>query len=84
VTWAKFGTEFRGQVLMAGLSDAAARTHFDALLWLYEIESPGTRIPKRLIRTFAGSADCELAIRELVAAGFWDDDGDDYVVVHPW
>jgi hypothetical protein len=82
VTWAKFGTEFRGQVLMAGLSDAAARTHTEALLWLYEIESQDLRIPRRLVRSFAGSADCEAGIKELVSAEFWRDDGDDYVVLH--
>jgi hypothetical protein len=82
VTWAKFGTEFRGQVLMAGLSDAAARTHTEALLWLYEIESQDLRIPRRLVRSFAGSADYEAGIKELVSAEFWRDDGDDYVVLH--
>jgi hypothetical protein len=82
VTWAKFGTEFRGQVLMAGLSDAAARTHTEALLWLYEIESRELRIPRHLVRTFAGSPDYEAGIKELVTVGFWLDEGGDYVVLH--
>jgi hypothetical protein len=67
---------------MAGLSDAAARTHTEALLWLYEIESRDLRIPRRLVRSFAGSADYEAGIAELVAAEFWREDGDDYVVLH--
>ena len=66
---------------MAGLSDAAARTHTEALLWLYEIESRDLRIPRRLVRSFAGSTDHEAGIKELVAAEFWRD-GDHYVVLH--
>ena len=82
MTWAKFGVEFRGQMLMADLSDAAARTHTEALLWLYEIESRDLRIPRRLVHSFAGSADYETGIKELVAAGFWRDETDAYVVEH--
>jgi hypothetical protein len=82
VTWGKFGVEFRGQVMQAGLSDTAARTHFEGLLWLYEAESPEPRIGKHLLRTVAGSDGYEQAARELVAAGFWRDEGDAYVVDH--
>lgn len=70
MTWAKFGTEFRGQIRMAGLSDAAFRTHTEALMWLHEVESPGTRIPRYLIPAFAGSAAAMPAITELLDAGF--------------
>ncbi len=82
MTWAKFGVEFRCQLLMADLSDAAARTHFEALMWLYEIESGDVRIPRRLVRNVCGSAAPETGARELVAAGFWREDGDAYVVEH--
>jgi hypothetical protein len=75
VTWAKFGTELRGQLVNADLSDAAVRTHIEALLWLYEIESPELHIPKRGARTIFGSTDYEAAIAELVAARFWFDLG---------
>lgn len=68
--------------MMADLSDAAARTHFEAHMWLYELESGELRIPKRLVRSFAGSAEHESGVRELVSAGFWRDEGDAYAVVH--
>jgi len=67
---------------MAGLSDAAARTHFEALLYLYEIESTDLRLPSRIVPTFAGSADYEVGVRELVEVGYWRQDGDGYEVLH--
>jgi hypothetical protein len=79
--WAKFGTEYRGQLMKAGLSDAAARTHTDALMWLYEIESPNLLIPKHLLKTIT-LADCELAAKELVTARFWRDRPDAWEVLH--
>jgi hypothetical protein len=82
MTWAKFGVEFLGQLMMAGLSDAAARTHTEALLWLYEIEAGNLRIPRHLVRSIAASPDYEAGIKELVAAEFWRDDGDTYTVLH--
>ena len=40
------------------------------------------RIPKHLIRRFAGSDEWATAVAELVKVGFWRDDGSAYVVVH--
>jgi hypothetical protein len=82
MTWAKYGTEFSDECAEAGLSDAAYRTHAEAIEWLYRVEQPSLRIPKGIVRRFAGSPHYERAIRELVAAGFWEDRGDCWALVH--
>ena len=82
MTWAKYGVEFFDQCADFGLSDAAVRTHTEALHYLYRLELMEMRIAKHLVRRFAGSADWEQATKDLVAIGFWRDDGDAYVVEH--
>jgi len=82
MTWAKYGVEFFDQCAEASLSDAAVRTHAEALHWLFQIEHMDMRIKKHLVRRFAGSADWERAAKDLIAAEFWRDEGDAYVVEH--
>jgi hypothetical protein len=82
MTWAKYGAEFRDDCANAELSDTAVRTHAEAIGWIYRIERTDLRIPKHLMRRFAGSPQWEVAVRDLVAAGFWQDRGDAYVVRH--
>jgi len=82
VTWTKLGAEFNSECALAGLSDAAYRTHSEAIGWLYEVEETSCRIPKRLFQRFAGSEDAEAAVGELTGAGFWKDAGAVWVVVH--
>ena len=82
MTWCKFGTEFFDDLANAGLSDAAVRTHAEAISWIYRVEQTDLRIPKHLVRRFAGSEAWEVAVKDLVAAEFWRDDGDGYVVIH--
>lgn len=82
MTWAKFGAEYRDECAEAGLSDAAFRTHSEALMYLYGVESADMRIQRRLVRKWAGSEDYERAISELVARGWWVVDGDGWRVVH--
>lgn len=76
------GAEFNSECALANLSDAAYRTHSEAIGWLYEVEETSCKIPKRLFRRFAGSDDAEAAAGELTAAGFWKDAGAVWVVVH--
>ena len=72
---------FLGHV-RAHLSDAAYRTHDEALLWVMRREV-GPRFPKHELRRFAETSDPETAARELVACGFWiDHDGDGFEVLH--
>lgn len=82
MTWAKYGVEFFDQCADFGLTDAAVRTHTEALHYLYRLEVMEMRVAKHLVRRFAGSADWEQATKDLVAIGFWRDDGDAYVVEH--
>ena len=82
MTWAKYGHEFWDECAMAGLSDAATRTHAEAIGWLYRLEDTSCRIPKHLVRRFAGSPDYERAAADLVAAGFWADLGEAWEVRH--
>jgi hypothetical protein len=73
VTWTKLGDEYSDAA--ADLSDAAFRTHVEALGWsnrrLLDLV-----IPKRALRRFAETADPDVAVRELIAAGWWEDRGD--------
>jgi hypothetical protein len=82
VTWSKFGAEFNSECALAGLSDAAYRTHCEAIGWLYEVEDLTCRIPKRLLRRFASSNDTDAAIEQLTAIGFWKDAGAVWIVLH--
>src|SRR5829696_2915207 len=80
--WTKFGTEFSDECAYAGLSDAAFRTHSEALMFLYRIESRDLRIRKHVIKRFAGSGEWPAAVQELVSKRFWREDGGEYVVDH--
>lgn len=82
MTWAKYGAEFWDDCANAELSDAAARTHAEAIGWVSRIERTDLHIPKHLMRRFAGSPQWDVGVHDLVAAGFWQDSGDAYVVVH--
>jgi hypothetical protein len=86
VTWAKFGTEFSDELLLAGISDAAFRTHTEAIMWIYHTEGASERvslaIPKRLLPKIATTPECELAAEELRDAGLWRKTDSAWVVEH--
>jgi hypothetical protein len=82
MTWAKYGAEYNDELANAGVSDAAYRTHSEGIAWLYLIEASRLRIPKNLVRRFAGSPDYELAIKELVDIGYWRDRNDAWEIIH--
>lgn len=82
MTWSKFGREYNDELANAGVTDAAYRTHSEAIGWLYGIEETTLRIPKHLVRRFATSPDYETAIKDLVNIGFWRDRGDTWQIVH--
>lgn len=88
MTWAKLPDEYPNQCAEAGLSDAAFRTHTEAVFWIYgrdrpygEREKITMRIPKGLLPRFAGSPDRDLAAKELVGIGWWKEHATDYEVV---
>jgi hypothetical protein len=73
MTWTKLGDEFTDEA--APLSDAAFRTHVEALCWsnrrLLDLV-----IPKTALRKFAETIDPAQAVKELVETGWWQDTGD--------
>lgn len=71
MTWTKFGDEFFDDCANAELSDAAVRTHGEAIGWLYRIESDDLVLKRPMLRRFAGTARSGDAMTELVTAGFW-------------
>jgi len=73
VTWTKLGDEFPDAAWH--LSDAAWRTHAEALLWSNRLLLDLV-VPKRHLRRFALSDLADQAAAELVATGWWADDGD--------
>jgi hypothetical protein len=82
VTYCKTGTEFPDDAAATGLSDAAYRTHHEAITWLYRVEVMELRVPKHLLRRVAGSGDWETAVKDLVSADWWHDDGDAWTIRH--
>lgn len=88
MTWAKLPDEYGNQCAEAGLSDAAFRTHTEAILWVFGRERPDSdrkkvtmRIPKGLLPRFAASPDRDVAAKELVDLGWWKEHAADYEVV---
>ena len=81
MTWTKLPTSYSDDLASAGLTDAAYRTHTEAIQWLYHCEIRTGRIPKHIVRRFASSPDYEQAIKDLLALGYWADDVDTYTLI---
>lgn len=74
--WTKLSDDFTGDCWT--LSDAAFRTHVEGLIWSnYRLTD--LRLDKDDMRRWAKHPD---AAGELVAVGWWRDDGDAYVIIH--
>jgi len=71
--WTKLGDEWSDAA--RDLSDAAWRTHVEALGWSNR-RGLDLRIPKRDLKRFAETEDPDTAVKELVAADWWRDDGE--------
>lgn len=82
MTWTKTGDEFADDCANVDLSDAAYRTHHEAISWLYRVERIDCRVPTRLVPRFAGSPHVDLAIQELINVGWWRINQQDYEIVH--
>jgi hypothetical protein len=77
--WMKLTDDFPARCAAAGLSDAAVRTHIDALCSIMAREK-GPVLTARELRRFLESEDADRAIAELLAAGWWVRDGSDGAV----
>ena len=77
MTWVKLGDEISQAA--EPLSDAAFRTHIEALAWsarhLLDLQ-----VPFRHLHRFAYCADPDVAAKELVEAGWWEERGDGWYV----
>ena len=82
MTWSKFGSEFSNDCAEVGLSDAAYRTHSEAIIYLYCQENFACTLKKSTMRRWSGSDQAGRAAAELVAAGFWRDGKTEWTVVH--
>ncbi len=82
MTWTKLGDEFSDECANTGLSDAAYRTHVEAIAWLYRVERMDLHIPKHLLRRFVGSEQWESGVRDLVALDWWRNRDGHYQLVH--
>lgn len=79
--WLKLSDDFGVDCARVGLSDAAFRTHTEALLWIMSREN-GPMIDSRDLRRFAETAEPARAVAELVEAGYWEPVGDRWHVLH--
>jgi hypothetical protein len=73
MTWTKLGDEFPDDA--ADLSDAAFRTHVEALAWSNR-RLLDLLVPKRDLRRFAFSDSADLVVPELIKAGWWEEHGE--------
>ena len=79
MTWVKTGDEFVDDA--ADLSDAAVRTHIDALHWSAR-RLLDLHIPKRDLPRFAFSPNAGAAVDELVTVGWWLDKGSTWYLAY--
>jgi hypothetical protein len=79
VTWTKLSDDFSDECHT--LSDAAFRTHVEALIWTMRRETAGY-ITAHDVRRFAESPHAQMAVDELVACGWWAIEGQGYRIVH--
>lgn len=79
MTWTKLSDDFVDSC--AGLSDAAFRTHVEALVWTMRRETAGY-LSARDLKRLAESPHAEMAVAELVACGWWSIEGQGYRINH--
>jgi hypothetical protein len=77
MTWTKLGEEWSDAA--RDLPDAAYRTHVDALCWSNR-RGQDLQIPKRDLKRFAETDDPDTAVKNLIAAGWWQDCGDSWFI----
>jgi hypothetical protein len=81
VSWTKTSDDFPDDCYRDALSDAAYRTRHEGLSWSNRHLLDGW-LPKRDLRRFAFTSDPQAAVAELVARGYWNDEGDAWRIVH--
>ena len=79
MTWTKLSDDYSDEC--RDLSDAAFRTHTEALIWTMRRETGGY-IEARDVRRFAESPHAEIAVDELIAVGWWTVERQGYQIRH--
>ncbi|WP_210441507.1 hypothetical protein [Nocardioides xinjiangensis] len=79
MTWTKLSDDFSDECHT--LSDAAFRTHVEALIWVMRRETGG-HIEARDLKRFAESPHVDLAVTELVSCGWWSVEAQGYRIRH--
>lgn len=79
MTWTKLSDDFADDC--ANLSDAAFRTHVEALIWTMRRETGGY-LTIRDVRRCAESPHAEMAVTELVNVGWWTVEAQGYLIRH--
>lgn len=79
MTWTKLSDDYGDEC--RDLSDAAFRTHTEALIWAMRRETGGY-IEARDVRRFAESPHADAAVDELVAVGWWSIERQGYRIRH--
>ncbi len=77
MTWTKLEEEWPDAA--REMTDAAFRTHVEALCWSNR-RGLDLHIPKRDLKRFAETDDPETAVKNLIAAGWWQDCGDKWFI----
>lgn len=81
MTWTKIDENFPEDCARVQLSDAAVRTHLEALVWSMRRENGG-RLRARDLDRLADTEHPEAAADELVSVGFWTQLPDGWQVEH--
>ncbi len=79
MTWTKLSDDFADE--LAGLSDAAFRTHVEGLLWVMRRETGG-HLTERDVRRFAETDEPTAAVQELLDQGVWQGANTGYAIRH--
>lgn len=79
MTWLKLSDDYHDQC--AALSDAAYRTHTEALGWTMRRETGGF-LTTREVRRLAESLEAQGAVQELLEQGFWEPTDSGYRILH--
>ncbi len=77
MTWTKLGEEWPDAA--REMTDAAFRTHIEALCWSNR-RGLDLMIPKRDLKRFAETDDPDTAVKNLVTANWWQDCGDTWFI----
>ena len=81
MTWLKLSDDYGDDLARFNLSDAAFRTHTEALGWVMRRENGGCLTERDVLR-FAETEFPSVAVQELCDLGLWEKTPDGYMVRH--